>query len=142
MVNILDEEAAARPEANIPKKRAATSRAPRATSADVSNGEAKTGKPRSDSSMGTDRSLERSTEIDRIPDFAREAWTTDFLPMIYNKLFLSRKPFEDFRKGHQVIQYIQDTVDIVYPTSGHHVKWSDEICQTVSNNFFLLAADV
>jgi hypothetical protein len=93
------------------------------------------GKPESNSS--TSSSLARSTEVEGIPEFARAAWTTSFLPALYNNLYLSERPFKDFLKGQEVVQRIQTLVDVVYPDSGYCVRWGDDLCQTVCYIFFL-----
>jgi len=70
-------------------------------------------------------------ESDGIPAFARASWTTAFLPTLYNNMFCSEKPFQDFQKGEQILKRLQSIVDLVYPDSGYEVNWGDGICQTV-----------
>lgn len=51
-----------------------------------------------------------------LPDFAIDKWCRVFLPTLYNKFFVSSKPFSDFLKGSdKFVSLLQVTVDEVYP---------------------------
>jgi hypothetical protein len=69
---------------------------------------------------------------------ARPLWTKTFLPTLYNDLFCSKRPFEDFQKGGEFIKRLQGLVNIVYPGSGYQAKLGDDFCQMVCLQLFLV----
>ncbi|KAH9959508.1 hypothetical protein BJV74DRAFT_788772 [Russula compacta] len=74
---------------------------------------------------------EPTAEDGGIPEFVGTTWTSTFLPMLYNNLYCSKQPFQDFSKGEKIVAWIQSVVDLVHPGSKYQVKWNDDLCQTV-----------
>ena len=72
-----------------------------------------------------------SDELDQLPPFARAAYTSVFLPTLYNRLGASKKPFTEFSKGDEMVAAVQEVVDRVWPESGWTVKWGDKLCALV-----------
>ncbi|KAI0003200.1 hypothetical protein BJV74DRAFT_793475 [Russula compacta] len=73
---------------------------------------------------------EPTAEDGGIPEFVGTTWTSTFLPTLYNNLYCSEQPFQDFSKGEKIVAWIQSVVDLVHPGSKYQVKWNDDLCQT------------
>jgi hypothetical protein len=59
-----------------------------------------------------------------LPDFARAAWSTNFLPTLYDCLGCSSDPFVI---NPNMVNAIQDVVDFVYPGSQYRVRANDKL---------------
>lgn len=60
------------------------------------------------------------------PAFAREGWTTRFIPTLIHCLASASDPW-DIGNGSSMIVTIQGVIDVVYPGSGYQVKYGDKI---------------
>jgi hypothetical protein len=83
----------------------------------------------SNSSRSTSNS---STNSRQLPDFMVSAWTTTFLPTIYQSLGCSEKPFSHYCKGPEIIGKLQVAVDMVWPGTDYQVTWGDHPSLKVS----------
>lgn len=70
----------------------------------------------------------------KLPDFMRAGWASALLPTLYDSLGRSRKPFEHYCKGPEVIKKLQAVVDVVWPETDYKVKWTDDACQKVNTH--------
>ena len=52
-------------------------------------------------------------KLTEVPHFMEAAWSTVFLPTMYNGLGHSTKAFADFSKGQQVEAKLQELIDLV-----------------------------
>src|ERR1700678_2685186 len=76
--------------------------------------------------------------ISDLPDFAPAKWTKTFLPTLYDKFFMSSKPFSNFNLGSkEFLVLIQKTVERVYPEVECQVTASDAIYLLVSRGHIL-----
>ena len=65
---------------------------------------------------------------DNLPQFARSAWSSEFLPTLYAFLGSLEKPWElSDPKETDNVKTIQMLIDIVYPGSKYEVKLNDRI---------------
>jgi hypothetical protein len=75
-------------------------------------------------------------DIGGLPEFARAAWVTRFLPTLYHRLGSALKPFGLANEKEDMVQVVQKVVDYVYPHSGYSVKHGDKIFTMVSVVYF------
>jgi hypothetical protein len=66
-----------------------------------------------------------------LPEFARSAWVSRFLPTLYAFLGSLERPWELSEQGSDDVKEIQKLVNIVYPGSGYKVKLNDRIFSMV-----------
>ena len=83
-------------------------------------------------------SSDASTSVLILPEFARAAWTSRFLPTLYHRFGSSNKPWKMFTKGSEMLSIIQEVINAVYPDINYRAKWGDRICSVVRSLFFLL----
>jgi hypothetical protein len=90
----------------------------------------------SESPTSTDLSgsLAMGSDTTGLPDFARSAWSTSFLPTLYSRLGSSSNPFV---LGADMVQVIQEVVNLVYPNSDYQVRVNDRIFTLVWVSFTL-----
>lgn len=67
-----------------------------------------------------------------VPRFMEAAWSTTFLPTLYDSLGRSTQPFADFAKGQKVEAKLQEAIDFVWPGTDFKIQWSDTPCSKVS----------
>lgn len=84
--------------------------------------------------VGVSRSREKMTEV---PRFMEAAWSSAFLPTIYDSLGRSKRPFADFSKGLLVVSKLQEAIDLVWPGTDYTIQWSDYACTKVNDQFIL-----
>ena len=75
----------------------------------------------------------RSKMVD-IPRFMIAAWSTSFLPMLYDSLGRSKKPFVHFLKGLDIVGKLQEAIGLVWPGTDYAIQWSDLACSKVSES--------
>lgn len=68
-----------------------------------------------------------------VPRFMLAAWSSSFLPTIYDSLGRSKKPFAHFSKGPDIVTKLQEAIDLVWPGTDYDIQWSDLACSKVSN---------
>jgi hypothetical protein len=76
-----------------------------------------------------------SHDVNNLPEFARSAWSTLFLPTLYDCLGRASDPFV---LGADMVKVIQEIVDIVYPFAEYRVLVDDRIFTMVCVLSFLL----
>jgi len=70
-----------------------------------------------------------SHDVNSLPEFARSAWSTSFLPTLYDRLGRASNPFVI---DADMVKVIQEIVDIVYPYADYEVSVDDRIFTMVS----------
>ncbi|KIM80299.1 hypothetical protein PILCRDRAFT_49899, partial [Piloderma croceum F 1598] len=68
-----------------------------------------------------------TSDVDGLPEFARAAWSTSFLPTLYDSLACASKPWDLPGDGSDMVKFIQEILDSVYPGTGYQVKLNDRI---------------
>jgi len=86
------------------------------------------------SSSVTDISAPSDHNVTVLPEFARSAWSTTFLPTLYARLGCSPDPFVI---DADMVKVIQEIVDLVYPDIEYQVQVDDKIFTMVSNRVFI-----
>jgi hypothetical protein len=69
-----------------------------------------------------------NSDFNALPEFARSAWSTSFLPTLYDRLGQSPDPFVI---DVDMVKAIQDVVDLAYPETDYQVRASDKIFNMV-----------
>jgi hypothetical protein len=70
-----------------------------------------------------------TSDINTLPEFARSAWSTSFLPTLYSRLGSAPSPFVI---DTDMVNAVQEAVEIVYPDSDYQVRLNDRIFTLVS----------
>jgi hypothetical protein len=65
-----------------------------------------------------------ASDLSSLPEFARAAWSTNFLPTLYDRLGCSRDPFVI---DPDMVNAVQEVVDFAYPGSGYQVRANDRL---------------
>ena len=84
--------------------------------------------PTKDASPNTNV-LMAASDINTLPEFAWAAWSTTFLPTLYNCLACADNPFV---LDTDMVKVIQEILYIVYPDSDYRLKVSDKMYAMVS----------
>ena len=71
-------------------------------------------------------------KVTEVPHSMQAAWSTAFLPTLYNSLGHLSQPFADFAKGLTVVGKLQEAIDLIWPGTGFQIQWSDVLCAKVS----------
>jgi hypothetical protein len=66
-----------------------------------------------------------------LPEFARSAWVSRFLPTLYAFLGSLERPWELSEQGSDDVKEIQKLINVVYPGSGYKVTLNDRIYSMV-----------
>ena len=77
-----------------------------------------------------------TSDVDGLPEFVRAAWSTSFLPTLYDALACAPKPWDLPDEGSDMVKFVQKILDAVYPSSGYRVKLNDRIFSMVSEFSF------
>jgi len=72
-----------------------------------------------------------TSDVDGLPEFARAAWSTSFLPTLYDALACAPKPWDLPGDTSDMVKFIQGILDAVYPGTGYRVKLNDRIFSMV-----------
>ena len=93
-------------------------------------------KPKSVKKMATQPAMLNDSsvrpKVTEVPCFMEAAWSTVFLPMLYDSLGCSMQPFADFAKGQKVEGKLQEAIDFVWPDTDFKIQWYDAPCSKVS----------
>jgi hypothetical protein len=65
-----------------------------------------------------------NSDFNSLPEFARSAWSTSFLPTLYDRLGQSPDPFVI---EADMVKAIQEMIDLAYPDTDYQVRASDKI---------------
>jgi hypothetical protein len=87
----------------------------------------------SESTANIPATIVLTSDLNSLPEFARAAWSTAFLPTLYKRLACSPDPFVI---DSDLVKAIQEVVNIVYPDSIYHVRFNNKIFTLVSCFFF------
>lgn len=71
-------------------------------------------------------------KVTKLPHFMQAAWSTAFLPTLYDSLGHSSQPFADFTKGPKVVSKLQEAIDLIWPGTDFQIQWPDVPCTKVS----------
>ena len=71
-------------------------------------------------------------KVTKLPHFMQAAWSTTFLPTLYDSLGCLSQPFADFAKGLKVVGKLQEAIDLIWPCTNFQIQWSDVPCTKVS----------
>jgi hypothetical protein len=77
-----------------------------------------------------------TSDVDGLPEFACAAWSTSFLPTLYNSLGCAPKPWDLPGDGSDMVKFVQEILDTVYPGTGYWVKLNDRIFSMVNEFYF------
>ncbi|KAF8486342.1 hypothetical protein DFH94DRAFT_614452, partial [Russula ochroleuca] len=67
-----------------------------------------------------------ASDLSSLPEFAHAAWSTKFLPTLYDCLGCSSNPFVI---NPNIVKAIQEVVDFAYPGSEYIVCANDKLCR-------------
>jgi hypothetical protein len=77
--------------------------------------------------------VDTASDLNVLPEFARAAWSTSFLPTLYSRLACSNDPFVI---DLDLVTAIQEIVDIVYPNTTYKVRLNDKMYSMVGQALF------
>jgi hypothetical protein len=76
----------------------------------------------------------------RVPDYLSANWAKKFIPSITHALFVSLRPFRDYKMSSPVfIATLQVVFSAVYPDINHKITSSDVIAVTVCGQNILVS---
>lgn len=75
-------------------------------------------------------------DVNGLHEFTRAAWSTSFLPTLYDSLACASKPWDLPGDGSDMVKFIQEILDSVYPGTGYRVKLNDQIFSMVHEFYF------
>jgi hypothetical protein len=79
-----------------------------------------------------------SKDRNRLPDWVHPKWTKVFLPTLAHVLFISKRPFQDFKPSSPVfVATVRQTFRLVYSRAACNVKEGDILVEEVSRKSLL-----
>lgn len=93
-------------------------------SASSAKAKAPNAEPEPESPTKSPASGSASSDINTLPEFAQSAWSTRFLPTLYDYLGCATDPFV---LNADMVSVMQEIHDRAYPTSNHQVRATDRI---------------